>query len=95
MRMNPYIKHWEAARYDADQFVATDAANREKRMARVHHHHRTRRRRDTADSGIRDSEEVGSDKDEQEDHDDGMELSKVVGAIPQEPVRLNFSAHDR
>lgn len=65
MRISPFIRHWEAAKFDAAHLAEVNSRNLETRRRR-----RRRRRRDA-------------------------EAAEPLLDHPQEPIRMNFTAHDR
>lgn len=72
MSISPFIRHWEAAKFDVERLAAVNTRNLENRKRR------RRRRRDASGA-------------EREGVDGGGRLLDH----PQEPIRMNFSAHDR
>lgn len=85
MSISPFIRHWEAAKFDAEHLAEVNSRNLDKRMRR-----RKRRRRDVARGGAEQEDDDGRSS----YNEDTVDASDILDC-PQEPIRLNFSAHDR
>lgn len=76
MSISPFIRHWEAAKFDAAHLAEVNSRNLENRKRR-----RRRRRRDVEDN--------------EEQQDEAAAAGGPLLDHPQEPIRMNFTAHDR